>query len=55
MGADGLGYNTAIVIAPDGELVARTRKLHIPSRSGYHEDRYFRPGPGRRPRIPSRC
>lgn len=43
--ADGLGYNTAIVVAPGGELVARTRKLHIPVTPGYHEDRYFRPGP----------
>ena len=31
--------------APDGELVARTRKLHIPVTAGYYEDRYFRPGP----------
>jgi N-carbamoylputrescine amidase len=45
-GDDGLGFNTAIVVAPDGELVARTRKLHIPVTAGYHEDRYFRPGPG---------
>jgi N-carbamoylputrescine amidase len=43
---DALGYNTAIVVAPDGELVARTRKLHIPVTAGYHEDRYFQPGPG---------
>jgi N-carbamoylputrescine amidase len=43
--ADGLGFNTAIVVAPDGELVARTRKLHIPVTAGYREDRYFRPGP----------
>jgi N-carbamoylputrescine amidase len=43
---DGLGFNTAIIVAPDGELVARTRKLHIPVTAGYHEDRYFRPGPG---------
>ncbi|WP_372791398.1 nitrilase-related carbon-nitrogen hydrolase [Paraconexibacter sp.] len=43
---DGLGFNTAIVVAPDGELVARTRKLHIPITEGYFEDRYFRPGPG---------
>lgn len=42
---DGLGYNTAILVAPDGELLARTRKLHIPVTAGYHEDRYFRPGP----------
>ena len=45
-GEDGLGFNTAIVVAPDGELLARTRKLHIPLTAGYHEDRYFRPGPG---------
>ncbi|HTA37303.1 MAG TPA: nitrilase-related carbon-nitrogen hydrolase [Solirubrobacteraceae bacterium] len=44
-GDDGLGYNTAIVVAPDGRLVAKTRKLHIPVTAGYHEDRYFRPGP----------
>jgi N-carbamoylputrescine amidase len=42
---DGLGFNTAIVVSPAGELVARTRKLHIPVTAGYHEDRYFRPGP----------
>jgi N-carbamoylputrescine amidase len=42
---DGLGFNTAIVIAPDGRLVSRTRKLHIPVTAGYYEDRYFRPGP----------
>jgi N-carbamoylputrescine amidase len=42
---DGLGYNTAIVVSPGGELLARTRKLHIPVTAGYHEDRYFRPGP----------
>jgi len=42
---DELGYNTAIVVAPDGRLVARTRKLHIPRTAGYHEDRYFHPGP----------
>jgi N-carbamoylputrescine amidase len=44
-GPDGLGYNTAIVAAPDGRLVSRTRKLHIPITAGYYEDRYFRPGP----------
>jgi N-carbamoylputrescine amidase len=44
-GEDGLGYNTAIIVAPDGRLLARTRKLHIPVTAGYHEDRYFRPGP----------
>ncbi len=49
---DGLGFNTAIIVAPDGELVARTRKLHIPITAGYHEDRYFRPGPGDRDPFP---
>jgi N-carbamoylputrescine amidase len=44
-GPDGLGYNTAIVVAPDRRLLARTRKLHIPITAGYYEDRYFRPGP----------
>ena len=42
---DGLGYNTAVLVGPDGSLVARTRKLHIPVTAGYYEDRYFRPGP----------
>jgi N-carbamoylputrescine amidase len=46
---DGLGFNTAILVAPDGELVARTRKLHIPITAGYYEDRYFRPGPAADP------
>jgi N-carbamoylputrescine amidase len=42
---DRRGFNTAICVAPDGTLVARTRKLHIPVTAGYHEDRWFRPGP----------
>jgi N-carbamoylputrescine amidase len=41
----GLGFNTAIVVSPTGGLVGRTRKLHIPVTAGYHEDRYFQPGP----------
>ena len=44
-GDDDRGYNTAILVAPDGRLVSRTRKLHIPVTAGYYEDRYFRPGP----------
>jgi len=40
----GRAYNTAICVDPDGALVARTRKLHIPVTAGYHEDRYFLPG-----------
>jgi N-carbamoylputrescine amidase len=41
---DALGFNTAIVVAPDGTLAARTRKLHLPVTAGYYEDQYFRPG-----------
>jgi N-carbamoylputrescine amidase len=48
----GLGFNTAIVVAPDGELLTRTRKLHIPVTAGYHEDRYFRPGPAGSDALP---
>jgi N-carbamoylputrescine amidase len=40
----GLGFNTAIVVAPDGTLLASTRKLHLPVTAGYYEDRYFRAG-----------
>jgi N-carbamoylputrescine amidase len=43
--ADGLGFNTAILVSPLGELLGRTRKLHIPVTAGYYEDTYFRPGP----------
>jgi N-carbamoylputrescine amidase len=42
---DGLGYNTAILVSPSGELVGRTHKLHIPISAGYYEDTYFRAGP----------
>ncbi|MBB2986908.1 nitrilase-related carbon-nitrogen hydrolase [Terracoccus luteus] len=42
---DGLGFNTAVVLSPEGEVVARTRKTHIPVTAGYYEDKYFRPGP----------
>ena len=44
-GDDGLGLNTAILVSPDGELLARTHKLHIPVTAGYYEDKFFRPGP----------
>jgi N-carbamoylputrescine amidase len=42
---DGLGLNTAIIVAPTGEVVAATNKLHIPITAGYYEDKYFRAGP----------
>jgi N-carbamoylputrescine amidase len=47
-----LGFNTAIVVAPGGSLVARTRKLHIPVTAGYYEDRYFAPGDTGYPVVP---
>ena len=40
----GLGFNTAICVAPGGALLARTRKTHLPVTAGYYEDKYFRPG-----------
>lgn len=46
---DGLGFNTAILVSPTGELVGRTRKLHIPVTEGYYEDKYFRGGAGEAP------
>jgi N-carbamoylputrescine amidase len=49
---DGRGYNTAICVAPDGALVAATRKVHIPVTAGYHEDRYFIAGDGGFPVVP---
>ncbi|WP_026555907.1 nitrilase-related carbon-nitrogen hydrolase [Arthrobacter sp. 35W] len=44
-GDDGLGLNTAILVSPEGELLARTHKLHIPRTDGYYEDKFFREGP----------
>ena len=43
--ADGLGFNTAFLVSPSGELAGRTRKMHIPISAGYYEDTYFRAGP----------
>lgn len=37
------GYNTCICVSPDGTLLARTRKVHIPCFEGYREEVYFRP------------
>jgi len=38
------GWNTAICVSPTAELVARTRKVHIPVTAGYFEDLYFEQG-----------
>jgi N-carbamoylputrescine amidase len=43
--ADGRALNTAIIVNPEGVIVARTPKLHIPVTAGYFEDKYFAPGP----------
>ncbi len=42
----GLWFNTAVLMGPDGELVSRTRKVHLPVTAGYYEDRYFRGASG---------
>jgi len=45
------GYNTAICVAPSGDLLARTRKVHLPVTEGYFEDRWFRAGDGGYPPV----
>jgi N-carbamoylputrescine amidase len=40
----GLGYNTAFVVGPDGSIITRSRKTHLPVTAGYYEDTWFRPG-----------
>lgn len=47
--SDGRGLNTAIIVGPDGNLIGRTPKLHIPVTEGYFEDQYFQPGPNNNP------
>ncbi len=42
---DGRALNTAIMVSTNGEIIARTPKLHIPVTAGYFEDKYFQPGP----------
>lgn len=46
---DGRGLNTAIVVSPQGDIVAATHKLHIPVTAGYYEDHYFAQGPASNP------
>ena len=36
--------NTAVVFGPSGELIGKTRKIHIPRGTGYNEDYYFQSG-----------
>ena len=42
---DQRGLNTSVIVAPNGDIVGRTRKLHIPVTEGYFEDEYFAEGP----------
>lgn len=42
--AAGLYHNTAVVFEPDGRIVGRYRKMHIPDDPGYYEKFYFTPG-----------
>jgi len=37
-------YNTAITVAPNGSIIGKTRKQHIPSGEGYNETNSFTPG-----------
>ena len=49
---DRRGFNTAICVAPSGELLARTRKIHLPVTEGYFEDHWFHGGDTGYPTIP---
>ncbi len=37
-------YNTAVTVAPSGDIILKTRKTHIPVTAGYYEDKYFAQG-----------
>ncbi len=39
-----LGFNTVLIVSPNGEIISRTRKTHIPMGEGYFEKSYFSPG-----------
>jgi N-carbamoylputrescine amidase len=42
--APGLYHNTSIMIAPDGSIVDKYRKMHIPDDPRFYEKYYFTPG-----------
>lgn len=42
--AAGLYHNTLVVIGPEGEIVGKYRKMHIPDDPLYYEKYYFTPG-----------
>src|SRR5216110_3577639 len=42
--AAGVYHNTAVVIDPDGNILGKYRKMHIPDDPSYYEKFYFTPG-----------
>lgn len=42
--APGLYHNTLVVIGPDGEIIGKYRKMHIPDDPLFYEKYYFTPG-----------
>lgn len=42
--AEGKRYNTACVFGPDGAMIGKYRKLHIPHDPGFYEQNYFGSG-----------
>ena len=40
----GFCFNTAVVFEADGSFLGRSRKMHIPHYTSYHEKFYFTPG-----------
>lgn len=41
---EGEHYNTAFVLGPDGKILGRYRKVHVPGIPLWEEKHYFRPG-----------
>lgn len=42
--AEGLLFNTSIAVSPEGRLIGKYRKIHVPHGPGYEEKFYFAPG-----------
>ncbi len=41
---DSVFYNTSVVLGPEGEIVSKYRKMHIPQDPGFEEKFFFSPG-----------
>src|SRR5437763_7909071 len=39
----GVYHNTAVIINPDGKILGKYRKMHVPDDPGYYEKFYFTP------------